>query len=163
MSRWFGYVLRLELSESSDVARVLRVFDDESTEQLLDATRELDSPLGRLGRDVSSVEPLSHVLFWSADGAVELLEMPRLQLRFRFRTGPVFEGATLTFKKKLYCEAYGGPLAQRPLCSLFLFRSWRTPRSDVFGGVRLGTDPQTSAQLPICVATSLFLAAIRSW
>jgi len=72
--------------------------------------------LYRFGALVSCVEPLSHVLFWGNGGDVEVLEMPRLQIRFRFRMGPVFETgtgtqATLSFKKKLYCEAYGGLLA----------------------------------------------------
>lgn len=100
--------MRLELSETGH-GRVHRSGGD----LLLDATRApLGSALQTLGRDVSSIERLSHCLFWSDGSSVELIEMPRLQLRFRFRTGLAFDGkgaaSLLCFKKKLYCEAYGG-------------------------------------------------------
>ena len=90
--------------------------------ELQDATCPFDSKLFQFGQQISTVEPLSHVLFWAEDNAehskVDLVELPRLQLRLRFRPGPVLEPhesagnstGTLVFKKKLYCEAFGGQM-----------------------------------------------------
>ena len=144
-SRWFGYVLHLELGESGlarirakraerekpetsegerkgeergevegselETSKASEVTDLTDDTLLHDATRSpVESALHRFAQDVSSIEPLSHVLFWGNDDEIQLVEMPRLQIRFRFRMGPVFESgsAMLSFKRKFYCEAYGG-------------------------------------------------------
>ncbi|CAJ1446714.1 unnamed protein product [Effrenium voratum] len=112
-SRWFGYSLQLQIADGR--ARVLRLaLETEVLHELQDATRP-SSPLFKLGEFMSTVEPLSHVLFWSKHGEdgeqmaspLELVEMPRLQLRFRVREGPVLDGKVV-FQPKLYCDAYGG-------------------------------------------------------
>ena len=123
-SRWFSCPLKLHLLPGG-LTRVVKELEDGDGPELLDATRAPpSSDLFLFAERLSAVEPLSHVLLWSTISTsttageepqpVDLVEMPRLQLRFRLREGPTIQnghdGPEVTFAWKLFCDAYGGQL-----------------------------------------------------
>ena len=124
-SRWFSTALKIQMLPTG-LARVRKELAEEGPEgpELLDATRASpSSELSVFAERLSRVEPLSHILLWTgvslekdSGAAVDLVEMPRLQLRFRLREGPVIrdsgdgDGPKVAFEPKLFCDAYGGQL-----------------------------------------------------
>ena len=157
-SRWFSTALKIQMLPTG-LARVRKELAEEGPEghELLDATRASpSSELSVFAERLSRVEPLSHILLWTSvslekdiGAAVDLVEMPRLQLRFRLREGPVIrdsgdgDGPKIAFEPKLFCDAYGGTAL---------------PRSHPASG-----DSTAPSKLPSRAAASLPPSKIRVW